>query len=316
MVLRVNIIFRFLFLIFVILLPCQSNAAINSQLLKKLDLQRELFSDQYQSVEIGDQSFIYLLQENTTAITRGVAVLLADSGVTVAKKQGFVPLAQELNKLGWVTIILPAPDTAFTPVVTENTETEDTESTAVATTEITPAEDNDNAPEVNQAETEVALDNVDLNKSVVSSMNESAFLQHEEQLIALLQAAVVKSEEYPGFLLVISEGTSAAWLSKIYAEQSLATPDGFVTISPYWPDRKFNQLLAQWLANTPMPVLDLYNQWDNEWARQTVTQREIAAIRSLKLQYRQRQLLGVDIPLQNSAYLSKEIYGWLSHMGW
>ena len=305
------------------MLPCQSKGAINSQLLKTLDLQRELFSDQYQSVEIGDQSFIYLLQENTTAITRGVAVLLADSGVTVAKKQGFVPLAQELNKLGWVTIILPAPEIAFTPVVTENTATEDTESTEVATTYINPAEDNDTAPENNdttpennQAETDVALDNVDINKSVVSSMNETAFLQHEQQLIALLQAAVEKSQEYPGFLLVISEGTSAAWLSKIYAEQSLATPDGFVTISPYWPDRKFNQLLAQWLADTPMPVLDLYNQWDNEWARQTVTQREIAAIRSLKLQYRQRQLLGVDTPLQNSAYLSKEIYGWLSHMGW
>jgi hypothetical protein len=65
-----------------------------------------------------------------------------------------------------------------------------------------------------------------------------------------------------------------------------------------------------------MPVLDLYNSRDNEWSQATVTQREIATIKSLKLQYRQRELLGFNQYRQYNAYLSKEIYGWLSHMGW
>lgn len=303
-----------------------SVAGINNQLLKKLDLQRELFSDQYQSFEINQQPFIYLLHENTTAITRGVAVLLADSGVSVAGKKGFVPLAKELNKLGWVTIILPAPEIAFTPVADESASTETTEGTvaenandnAATATTSTNTDTNNPNPDINGSITPVAPDSVDpdINKASVSGIDNLAFLQHEEQLIALLQAAKVRSEDYPGFFLVISQGTSAAWLSKIYAEEKIETPDALVTISPYWPDRKFNQLLAQWLANTPMPVLDLYNQWDNEWARKTVNAREIAAIRSLKLQYRQRQLLGVDLHQQDSTYLSKEIYGWLSHMGW
>lgn len=307
-----------MFLLLVILLPHHCVGATNSQLLKKLDLQRELFTEQYQSVEIDNQSYIYLLHENTTAITRGVAVLLADSGVSVAGQQGFEPLAHELNKLGWVTIILPAPDIAFEPVIIESAETADTENAATTETETIAVDDNIDEPAAvdNATETEQAPINLDLNKAMVSSIDDLAFLQHEQQLIALLQAAKEKSQDYPGFFLVISKGTSAAWLSKIYAEQKLEIPDALVTISPYWPDRKFNQYLAQWLANTPMPVLDLYNQWDNEWARQTVHQREIAAIRSLKLQYRQRQLLGVDMRQQNSAYLSKEIYGWLSHMGW
>ena len=116
--------------------------------------------------------------------------------------------------------------------------------------------------------------------------------------------------------MVISKGTSAAWLSKIYAENTLDVPDAFVAFSPYWPDRKRNQRLPEWIANTSMPVLDLYSSSDNEWARKTVAQREIEAIKSLKLQYRQRELLGFNLYQPHNTYISKEIYGWLSHMGW
>jgi hypothetical protein len=65
-----------------------------------------------------------------------------------------------------------------------------------------------------------------------------------------------------------------------------------------------------------MPVLDLYSSWDNAWAQQTVTPREVATIKALKLQYRQRELLGFNMHQQHSAYIAKEIYGWISHMGW
>ena len=65
-----------------------------------------------------------------------------------------------------------------------------------------------------------------------------------------------------------------------------------------------------------MPVLDLYSSDDNGWAQKTVAQREIAAIKSLKLQYRQRELLGFNTHQHYSVYISKEIYGWVSHMGW
>jgi hypothetical protein len=58
--------------------------------------------------------------------------------------------------------------------------------------------------------------------------------------------------------------------------------------------REKSQRLPQWIANTPMPVLDLYNSRDNGWSQTTVSQREIASIKSLKLQYQQRELLGFD----------------------
>jgi len=163
---------------------------------------------------------------------------------------------------------------------------------------------------------DLIMTDLDISKSAVTTLDDQAFVKHEQQLVALLQASMEKSQEYPGFFLVISKGTSAAWLSKIYTEKTLDTPDAFVIISPYWPDRHHNQRLPQWIANTPMPVLDLYSNGDNGWARDTVAQREIAAVKSLKLQYRQRELLGLNTYQQHSAYISKEIYGWISHMGW
>jgi hypothetical protein len=286
-----------------------SLAAPDNQLLRQLDIQRGLFADNYQSFNIDDQPIIYVLQENTTAITRGVAVLVADSGIPIVGQAGFAALANELNKIGWVTILLPAPDTGFIPIISQDATITDDGTTAVEQETSTAAD--------TQVPSPVALTAaLDASKSAVTTINEQAFVKHEQQLISILQAGVEKSQEYPGFLLVISKGTSAAWLSKIYAEKTLDTPDAFVTISPYWPDRKRNQRLPEWIANTPMPVLDLYSGWDNGWARKTIVQREIAAIKALKLQYRQRELLGFNMHRQQNAYISKEIYGWISHMGW
>jgi hypothetical protein len=281
------------------------------QLLKRLDIQRGLFADTYQNFNIDDQPTIYILQENSNTITRGVAVMIADTGIPIVGQEGFAALADELNKIGWVTILLPAPDTGFMPTIEQESSTIDDADTASEQDPEINTKDDTQAP---NPSTPVA--DLDISRAAVTAIEEQAFVKHQQQLISLLQAAFEKSQEYPGFFLVISKGTSAAWLSKIYAEKKLATPDAFVAISPYWPDRKYNQRLPEWIANTQMPVLDLYSAWDNGWAQKTVTLREIAAVKSLKLQYRQRELLGYNTYQHHSAYISKEIYGWISHMGW
>jgi hypothetical protein len=306
---RVIIVIKLLFFFVLAAVCTRSLAAPDNQLLRKLDIQRGLFSDAYQTFEIDEQPIIYVLQENTTAITRGVAVLIADSGIPIVGQEGFAALANELNKIGWVTLLLPAPDIGFMPTIEQQAAVEDEETT---TAEIEPPISSEEAVTSPSA----PILDLDINKSAVTTIQDLAFIKHEQQLVSLLQAAFEKSQEYPGFFLVISKGTSAAWLSKIYAEKTLDTPDGFVVISPYWPDRKHNKRLPQWIAITSMPVLDLYSSWDNAWAQQTVTPREVATIKALKLQYRQRELLGFNMHQQHSAYIAKEIYGWISHMGW
>ena len=307
---RVIIVIKFLLFFVLAVLCSHSLAAPDKQLLRQLDIQRGLFADNYQSFDIDDQTIIYVLQENTTAITRGVAVLVADSGIPIVGQEGFAALANELNKIGWVTILLPAPDIGFMPNIEQELPITD-EAITTPEAEINTATDT----QVSSPSTSPIAD-LDMSKSAVTNIDEQVFVKHEQQLVSLLQATIEKSQEYPGFFLVISKGTSAAWLSKIYVENTLEAPDAFVAIGPYWPDRKRNQRLPEWIANTSMPVLDLYSDWDNGWARKTVFQRQIAAVKSLKLQYRQRELLGFNMHLQHSAYISKEIYGWISHMGW
>jgi hypothetical protein len=311
-VIKFSFSFSFSFSFFLIILCSSSLAAPDKKLLRELDIQRELFADAYQSFNIDDQPTIYVLQENTTAITRGVAVMIADSGVPIMGLTGFAALANELNKIGWVTILIPAPDTSFLPAISPEDSITDSE-VLIAETD---TETEENVAVDTQVPITVEPMVMGTSKSMVATIDDQAFVDHEQQLVSLLQAAIEKSQEYPGFFLVISKGTSAAWLSKIYAEKTLDAPDALVAISPYWPDRKHNQRLPEWIANTSMPVLDLYSSWDNGWARKTVAQRQISAIKSLKLQYRQRELLGLNMHRQYNTYVGKEIYGWISYMGW
>lgn len=306
---RVIIVIKFLLLFLLAVLCSRSLAAPDKQLLRKLDLQRGLFSDTYQSFDIDGRPVIYVLQENTTAITRGVAVMIADSGVPIMGQEGFAALANEFNKIGWVTILLPAPEIGFRPNIEQA-------SLIIEDTGTTPEAQTNAATDMQVPSASAPIADLDTSQSAVTTIDEQVFVKQEQQLVSLLQAVIEKSQEYPGFFLVISKGTSAAWLSKIYAENTLDVPDAFVAFSPYWPDRKRNQRLPEWIANTSMPVLDLYSSSDNEWARKTVAQREIEAIKSLKLQYRQRELLGFNLYQPHNTYISKEIYGWLSHMGW
>jgi hypothetical protein len=304
------IIIKILFFLLLASVCTQSLAAPDNHLLRQLDIQRGLFADTYQIFDIDNQPVIYVLQENTTAITRGVAVMIADSGIPIVGQEGFATLANEMNKIGWVTILIPAPDIGFIPTIDPQGELEDA---GKATTE---EEETKTSADTQETSASAVLLDLDISKSAVTTIDDQAFVKHEQQLVSLLQAVIEKSQEYPGFFLVISKGTSAAWLSKIYAEKTLNSPDALVVISPYWPDRKHNQRLPEWIANTPMPVLDLYSSGDNGWARKTVSRRQITAVKALKLQFRQRELLGFNMHQQYSAYIGKEIYGWISHMGW
>ncbi|WP_158966773.1 DUF3530 family protein [Paraglaciecola sp. L3A3] len=272
-------------------------------MLRQLDIQRGLFPDEYQSVELDGQQYVYVLRENTTPITRGVAVLIADSGVSMLSQQGLAMLATNLNGLGWTTLLLSAPDTAFYPLLEQEAVAEENNS-AASTEEVTPQATTEQLPQSTH------------NKTAEKSFDPIAFNNHQADLIKLLDVAEKKVEEYPGFYLVVGQGTTAAWLTKIFAEAKSNIPDAFVAISPFWPDRDYNRQLPLLMARNPMPVLDIYSLNDNYWALSTTKIRQSSALKGLKLHYRQRQLVGNPQAQQKSNYLAKEMYGWLSNMGW
>ncbi|MDU0352702.1 DUF3530 family protein [Paraglaciecola aquimarina] len=293
-------------------------------MLRQLDIQRDLFPDEYKSVEIEGRQYFYVINEKTTPLTRGIAVLIADSGVSMLSQQGLAPLSHRLNTFGWTTILLSAPDTAFTaanmaaPAQEGAAEIPQTEPT-------NPAPDDADTDAVTNTEADLASDDKLTDKRTIppphsktaeSDIDAIIFEQHQQDLISLLKVAEGQVDAYPGFYLVIGQGTSAAWLAKIFAEAKSKTPDALIAISAFWPDRTYNQLLPTLMSATSLPVLDIYSASDNEWVLSTANTRQTTATTALKLHYRQRQLLGSPRSQQKADYLAKEVHGWLSNMGW
>ncbi|MEP7705519.1 DUF3530 family protein [Paraglaciecola sp. 25GB23A] len=262
------------------------SAAVDKQLLSTIDLQRALFSDQYIKLKVAEQDLLVVLNENTNAIARGVAILLTQGNTTLTSNQGLAPLVGQLTQLGWVTMLVPSPATEF-----------------LTARELL----------IDGAESPLEPASV---KMPVQHISQATFDEHLEKLSLIMQAALEKAKEYPGFILVIAQGTSAASLTQLYAQQTLPSPDALVVIAPFWPDRIYNNQLATELANTSMPVLDLFSTRDNTWSLTSVDLRKVATVKALKLQYRQRQIIGSNDMERVAPYISKEIYGWLSHMGW
>lgn len=250
-----------------------------------LDIKNSQFSDSFETLLIGENEVAMIVSESNTPISRGVAVLISDYGANPMSEHGLANLAPYLNNLGWVTLNVQAPNQGFLPAssLPQNESEEQTNTSA---------------------------------KKGLDIIDEQAFEQQELMFMQQLNALQSKADSYSGFLIVIAQGTSAAWLTKMYAEKRANSPDAFVAISPHWPQRQFNQNLPNWVAQTDMPYLDIYTNADNDWAASTVSERKIQAEKSLKLMYRQRKLIGQTFDRIQPNFLAKEIYGWLTFMGW
>ncbi len=258
------------------------------------DIQRRIDADYYQRVDINGIEQLFVISEAHTALVKGVAVIVAETGRNSLSRYALAELVEPMNATGWVTILVPAPTFAFEPLAHEN------------------LNQNENAPTV-EDDTTGPIKHPFESRELISQLE---FDTHQTHMVALMESVVNISSAYPGFFLVVAQGTSAAWLTKIYAEQTNSQPDALVAISPYWPDYQYNKQLPKWLAQVPAPVLDIFNSWDNTWIKQTAPNRVIEAQRGLKLHYRQREIVGQPYDKQQFVYVAKEIYGWLTHMGW
>ncbi|MDF2179003.1 DUF3530 family protein [Aliiglaciecola sp. CAU 1673] len=255
------------------------------------DLKNALPSSDYRMLMAGEDEFAILLKENTTPITKGVALLIGELGPPLGKSS-LAPLAAELNKVGWVTVLMAPPDTVFSYE----------EPSASSATNGTPdTQENSSMPKAFEPS---------------KPMTKAQFEQHEMAILQRLLALQEITSGYPGFFLVVAQGTSAAWLVKLYAEGKTNAPDAMVTVSPFWPLLEENAKMATYMARLPAPLLDIFSAWDNDWSKSHRLQRQLAVKKSLKLHYRQREIIGQGLPAQQHHYLAKEIYGWLTAMGW
>lgn len=138
---------------------------------------------------------------------------------------------------------------------------------------------------------------------------------YSQQLQQRMTAAMQLAGEQPGVIIVIAQGNSAAVLNQLYADSAIAAPAALIILGAYLPDMARNVELAKHIASHAVPTLDINHQEDNHFVRSTLPLRRKLADKHLKAIYRQRSVMGSGYQADTQQWVMKEIYGWLTSMG-
>lgn len=244
----------------------------------------------------GEQTFPALQLDRLTGQGKGIAVLLPDWGRTMTNPDGIGYLRQRMTEFGWNTLAITPP----TLVLPQNH--------ISPKTEVTPEKQEQSAPE--------PLKPRHVEEWFAKNRKQAEMTAYLAQLKYRMERAAEHAQGSPGFFLVIAQGSSAAMLLKLYSDESLPLPDALVTLSAYFPDHELNTELASLMGRAGTPVLDLYSHYDNRWVTDTVMLRRQMAKKFFKLHYRQRELFGNSYLSDHNPLIWREVYGWLTSLGW
>lgn len=267
------------------------------------DVARQFFPEDYDTLLVGEESVPILYSESTMPLARGVIIILVNEGNQALNLASACELAQQLNDKGWHTLISPsllvsAPPSEAPATATSETGDGDTNDATATMTALHPMQDN-LTPAVN-------------------------FEASKTQTILLMGAISNHISSHKGFRIVVASGMTATQVLSAANEGAIAPPDSLITLVPFWPQREINENIPQHIAQSGFPILDISIPEVNQWEALTTSERLHAAETALKLQYRQRRLgsmstLTVTGHAANTPFvnwLSGEIYGWISHLGW
>ncbi|MCU4677433.1 alpha/beta hydrolase family protein [Catenovulum sp. 2E275] len=247
------------------------------------DLTRYFPADQIKTVMAAEQSIPVLINEQTGPSARGKALLLPDINLQAYQSQSFSNLPDKLNDYGWVTIGSIAPN------------------------------DLTGVWQLNEEQAKTLTAQPIKGAEQISEADASAV---KTQLKIMLNALNTEAENYPGLVLYVAQGATAGWLIEALSAGDIQLPDTLVLISPYLPEYQLNKNLAKKIANLDIPVLDIWSEFDNRWALATVKHRQQAAKKYLTLHYRQRQLFARTGLNPRDNRLAKEIYAYITYLGW
>lgn len=286
----------------------------------KMDVQRSMRPDQFKTLLLGEQETVVVINESQQALSKGVAVLVSETGRNGASQLALAPLSPFLTEFGWTTIMVTAPNLdmeSMMPMDMMTASSDGSGSEQMNTGSTTTEQMADSAQSQNSDPNAMPPPNQLIPSYTATPVISDALFQQQEQAFQLLMNAIeTERQTYPGFFLLIAQGTSAAWLAKLYNEGNMEMPDALVTLGVNWPQHDLNLQVPGIIAETIFPVLDIYNQFDSEWSLQTTQQRRVAAVKALKLHYRQREIIGTRFDHTQQEYLAREIHGWLTYMGW
>lgn len=146
--------------------------------------------------------------------------------------------------------------------------------------------------------------------------NTEALTKYKEKLATILTAVTNKAKNYPGVIILIAEGQHAALVVDMIHSKLIDPPGALVMLSSYMPIMAENKKLAENIAVSNYPVLDLYLKRDHRFVLANTKIRKDRAINEMKVYYRQKQLTNQATGYYPKYSLSKAILGWLKAIGW
>ncbi len=144
--------------------------------------------------------------------------------------------------------------------------------------------------------------------------NKKILDQYQDSLVLIMNAVMDKAKDYPGIFVVVSKGSHAALLGNLYSTGKLEAPSAMVMLSNYMLTDA--QEYAEILAQSDVPVLDLYLSRDQQLAQDNAFLRKAQANKEMKAYYRQTRLYNSQVGYYPEKSLLIAINGWLKSIGW
>ena len=238
------------------------------------DIKHYLAQEKIDPLLVGPDSYLTVIHEHTTAINKGVMVLIPDWQQSIATPNALNQLSNNMPQHGWTTITLHPP----------------------------------HKPQSYPSQAFTAQER--------SSENIETLTNYEKKFADVMQALITKAKSYPGVIIVVAEGNHSAVLLNIYQQALVDAPSALIMLSSYMPTLSANDKIAQQLAATDYPILDLYLKRDHYLVLANAKMRQDFAKKAMKVYYRQRQLSNQATGYYPKQTLTKAIISWLSAMGW
>jgi hypothetical protein len=234
------------------------------------------------------------------AIVKGLVIILGDIQTQSQLDPSLHSLAQQLPQWGWHTLLV-TPQQAFFAIEREEEREKQNDDNITSTKTLSQSE----FPQIEIKPSDMQAPHLPYS--------------HSDYLLflgALDKALHTKFAQQPGYKLLYAKGKSASGLISLLNRPTDFRIDALVIDSPYWPDTRQNNLLPELISSLPMPVLDFISGSNNNWAKQTSTDRAIASKVGLKSLYRQREINSDKVRLYKHSDLAKELISWTYFLGW
>lgn len=278
------------------------------------DLDHHFTTNKVTKLLAGTEEFSVITREDFTGRTKGVAILLPDWNSSTGSSADLANLRVQLNDYGWVTMAASVPDKpSFQPVAIPNTQP--------PTPNPAPASQENQDPPASAAQTNNSKDlappfaATEHSTALETQVTESIATSYRQLINQRINALYQEAQNHPGFFIVLTKGCTAASLMRLVMEQQIEPPEAIILLSAFCPDPVINEQLNLDIAQSNIPVLELYRRTDPSWVTVAMQRRKKLAYKYFKSHYRQRELFSSHHNAQKQERLLKEVYGWLTKMG-